>query len=119
MDLLLDGKHPAVKRLVMEEMVAHQLGMLAKRAGQKALSAPVLSGEALTGIRVPSDQLAASCCDESNAFTAVMAPWWMHGWHAGPPVLAFMVWRLLTAAVKAKAGPWGWVYPLYMRLPMG
>ena len=49
MDLLLDGNHPAVKRLVMEEMVAHQLGMLAKRAGQKALSAPVLSGEALTG----------------------------------------------------------------------
>ena len=48
-DLLLDGNHPAVKRLVMEEMVAHQLGMLAKRAGQKALSAPVLSGEALTG----------------------------------------------------------------------
>ena len=48
-DLLLDGNHPAVKRLVMEEMVAHQLGMLAKRAGQKALSAPVLSGEALIG----------------------------------------------------------------------
>lgn len=48
-DLLLDGNHPAVKRLVMEEMVAHQLGMLAKRAGQKALSAPVLSGDALTG----------------------------------------------------------------------
>ena len=48
-DLLLDGNHPAVKRLVMEEMVAHQLGMLAKRAGQKALSAPVLRGDAFTG----------------------------------------------------------------------
>lgn len=47
-DLLLDGNHPAVKRLVMEEMVAHQLGMLAKRAGQKALSAPRLEGERLT-----------------------------------------------------------------------
>ena len=46
-DLLLDGNHPAVKRLVMEEMVAHQLGMLAKRAGQKALSAPRLEGESL------------------------------------------------------------------------
>ena len=47
-DLLLDGNHPAVKRLVMEEMVAHQLGMLAKRAGQKALRAPPLQGERLT-----------------------------------------------------------------------
>ncbi|MBL7251994.1 ATP-dependent DNA helicase RecG [Alloalcanivorax marinus] len=47
-DLLLDGNHPAVKRLVMEEMVAHQLGMLAKRAGQKALAAPPLEGERLT-----------------------------------------------------------------------
>jgi ATP-dependent DNA helicase RecG len=46
-DLLLDGNHPAVKRLVMEEMVAHQLGVLAKRAGQKALSAPPLRGDAL------------------------------------------------------------------------
>ena len=46
-DLLLDGNHPAVKRLVMEEMVAHQLGMLAKRAGQKALSAPRLEGDRL------------------------------------------------------------------------
>ncbi|GAA5131761.1 ATP-dependent DNA helicase RecG [Alloalcanivorax gelatiniphagus] len=47
-DLLLDGNHPAVKRLVMEEMVAHQLGMLAKRAGQKALEAPRLEGDRLT-----------------------------------------------------------------------
>ena len=41
-DLLLAGEHPAVRRLVMEEMVAHQLGMLHKRAGQKAQSAPPL-----------------------------------------------------------------------------
>ncbi|MFP1681735.1 ATP-dependent DNA helicase RecG [Alloalcanivorax sp. C16-1] len=47
-DLLLDGNHPAVKRLVMEEMVAHQLGMLTKRAGQKALEAPALQGDGLT-----------------------------------------------------------------------
>lgn len=46
-DLLLDGNHPAVKRLVMEEMVAHQLGMLSKRAGQKTLAAPVLDGDRL------------------------------------------------------------------------
>ncbi|MED5390093.1 MAG: ATP-dependent DNA helicase RecG [Pseudomonadota bacterium] len=46
-NLLLDGKHPAVQRLVMEEMVAHQLGMLQKRAGQKAFCAPQLHGETL------------------------------------------------------------------------
>lgn len=41
-DLLLAGTHPAVRRLVVEEMVAHQLGMLYKRAGQKAHEAAVL-----------------------------------------------------------------------------
>ena len=46
-DMLLSGGHPAVQRLVMEEMVAHQLGMLSKRAGQKAHGAPVLEGERL------------------------------------------------------------------------
>jgi ATP-dependent DNA helicase RecG len=46
-NLLLDGKHPAVKRLVMEEMVAHQLGMLQKRAGQKAFHAPRLHADDL------------------------------------------------------------------------
>jgi len=46
-NLLLEGKHPAVKRLVMEEMVAHQLGMLQKRAGQKAFHAPRLAGQTL------------------------------------------------------------------------
>ena len=39
-DMLLAGEHPAVRRLVVEEMVAHQLGMLNKRAGQKAHRAP-------------------------------------------------------------------------------
>ncbi len=46
-NLLLEGQHPAVKRLVMEEMVAHQLGMLQKRAGQKAFHAPRLTGASL------------------------------------------------------------------------
>ena len=46
-NLLLEGQHPAVQRLVMEEMVAHQLGMLQKRAGQKAFHAPRLTGTTL------------------------------------------------------------------------
>ena len=46
-DMLLTGSHPAVQRLVMEEMVAHQLGMLSRRAGQKAHSAPVFTDDTL------------------------------------------------------------------------
>ncbi|WP_111657749.1 ATP-dependent DNA helicase RecG [Isoalcanivorax indicus] len=46
-DMLLTGSHPAVQRLVMEEMVAHQLGMLSRRAGQKAHSAPVFTDDRL------------------------------------------------------------------------
>lgn len=46
-DLLLTGAHPVVQRLVMEEMVAHQLGMLSRRAGQRACAAPVLNSGAL------------------------------------------------------------------------
>lgn len=46
-DMLLAGKHPAVQRLVVEEMVAHQLGMLRRRAGHRAHAAPVLQGDSL------------------------------------------------------------------------
>lgn len=46
-DMLLAGEHPAVRRLVMEEMVAHQLGMLSKRAGQKANKSPRLKADGL------------------------------------------------------------------------
>ena len=46
-DMLLTGSHPAVQRLVMEEMVAHQLSMLSRRAGQKAHSAPVFTDDSL------------------------------------------------------------------------
>ena len=42
-DLLLAGEHPTVRRLVIEEMVAHQLGMLHRRAGQRAYEAPVFT----------------------------------------------------------------------------
>lgn len=41
---LLGGTHPAVRRLVVEEMAAHQLGMLQRRAGQKAHRSPPLAG---------------------------------------------------------------------------
>ena len=46
---LLGGTHPAVRRLVVEEMAAHQLGMLQRRAGQKAHRSPPLAGRQLFG----------------------------------------------------------------------
>lgn len=44
---LLGGTHPAVRRLVVEEMAAHQLGMLQRRAGHKAHRSPPLAGRQL------------------------------------------------------------------------
>lgn len=46
-DMLLAGEHPAVRRLVLEEMVAHQLGMLKQRAGQRNHAAPVIRSDGL------------------------------------------------------------------------
>ena len=46
-DLLLAGEHPSVRRLVIEEMIAHQLGMLSRRAGQRAFQAPVFAADGL------------------------------------------------------------------------
>jgi ATP-dependent DNA helicase RecG len=46
-DLLLTGEHPSVRRLVIEEMVAHQLGMLRRRAGQRAHEAPLFEADGL------------------------------------------------------------------------
>lgn len=46
-DLLLAGEHPSVRRLVVEEMIAHQLGMLSRRAGQRAHDAPIFNTDGL------------------------------------------------------------------------
>ena len=46
-DLLLAGEHPSVRRLVIEEMIAHQLGMLSRRAGQRAYQAPCFEADGL------------------------------------------------------------------------
>lgn len=46
-DLLLAGEHPSVRRLVIEEMIAHQLGMLSRRAGLRAHRAPVFEADSL------------------------------------------------------------------------
>ncbi|MEE4250922.1 MAG: ATP-dependent DNA helicase RecG [Alcanivoracaceae bacterium] len=46
-DMLLAGEHPSVRRLVIEEMIAHQLGMLSRRAGQRAHQAPQFETDSL------------------------------------------------------------------------
>lgn len=44
---LLDGSHPAIARLVLEELVAHQLGALERRAKQREQQAPVFTEQTL------------------------------------------------------------------------
>lgn len=44
---LLNGSHPAIKRLVLEELVAHQLSALVRRARQQATQAPVFNSHTL------------------------------------------------------------------------
>ena len=57
-------------------------------------------GEALSAVFVPSDILEISVFDESNAFTWIRTPNWMHSWIVAPPVLARDVWSLLDAETK-------------------
>lgn len=44
---LLDGTHSAIQRLVIEELVAHQLSALERRARQQKIAAPVFTGTTL------------------------------------------------------------------------
>ena len=60
-----------------------------------------------------------SAFDESNAFTYVLVPRWMWRWQAVPPLRAKLVWEILPEDFKERVTEDTWVYPLYMRLPMG
>src|SRR5699024_11232070 len=44
----LDGSHTAIKRLVIEELVAHQLSALERRARQQQVAAPIFNSSQLT-----------------------------------------------------------------------
>ena len=77
-------------------------------------------GGALCRIRVPSDHIAASACDEDTAFTYVKVPEWMSAWQAGPPVRASEVLSLLPEDVKIRLSNFSdFVAPRYVRLAMG
>jgi ATP-dependent DNA helicase RecG len=47
LDALLEGRHPAQRRLAFEELLAHQLGLRRLRAAQRRRPAPRLAGGAL------------------------------------------------------------------------
>lgn len=59
-------------------------------------------GGALCRLRVDSDHIATSACDEDTAFTYVKVPEWMSAWQAGPPVQASGVVTLLPERVKCR-----------------
>ncbi len=77
-------------------------------------------GGALCRLRVPSDHIATSACDEDTAFTYVKVPEWMSAWQAGPPLQAFEVQSLLPEEVKGSLNSLSdFVAPRYVRLAMG
>ena len=76
-------------------------------------------GEALSGLHVPGDDIEVAVCDESNAFTSVLTPAWMHGWCAAPPIRAALVWSRLPQSLRQRINMATFIFPLYMRLAMG
>ena len=77
-------------------------------------------GGALCRLRIPSNEMSASACDEDTAFTYVRVPDWMMAWQAGPPVRAEEVMKLLPASVTRELNsPYDFVAPKYVRLAMG
>ena len=76
-------------------------------------------GGALTQMMFEDPWWQVAAFDESNAFSYVLVPTWMWGWQAVPPVRAQLVWKKLPSELRAKVSYASWVYPLYMRLPMG
>ena len=45
-------------------------------------------GGAIGRVNVPTHRWDGASLDQSNAFTAVLVPFWMRAWFAVPPVLA-------------------------------
>ena len=76
-------------------------------------------GGAITRIHIPSDNLACSACDESNAFTYVLTPEWLWPWFSTPPIRAFHVWDCLPDDFRSQIDVTTLVSAQYMRLPMG
>ena len=63
--------------------------------------------------------LSVTVIDQSNAFTAVRTPTWMHRYFGCPPVQASEVWHRLEESLRQTISPRDLVVPCYTRLPMG
>ena len=63
--------------------------------------------------------LSVAVIDQSNAFTAVRTPGWMHRYFGCPPVQAGAVWHRLEESLREQISPKDMVVPCYTRLPMG
>ena len=76
------------------------------------------AGASLAALLVAQDTWHVAACDESNAFTPVEVPEWMHAWCSGPPLRARDVRAALPPELQRLPGG-VWVYPQYRRLAMG
>ena len=74
---------------------------------------------ALSRVHAGSEGLSIAACDQSNAFTRVRVPDWMIPYLATPPVVASLVWDLLSEDLKCRITLNTMVSPCYHRLPMG
>ena len=83
----------------------------------------LLGPGALSQVRTSRDFMAFGSADESNAFTAVLAPPSWRFWLGGPRVQVRELDREWVAREEARLGhrlsPSTWVRPCYLRLPMG
>eukprot|EP00959_Pyramimonas_sp_CCMP1952_P401293 8408608-Pyramimonas_sp.AAC.1 len=57
-------------------------------------------------MRAPGLELHMARCDESSAFSSVSLPEWVWPWMATPAVPAFLVWNLLSPAMRAGLREW-------------
>ena len=74
---------------------------------------------AIGRVNVPTDRWDGAALDQSNAFTAVLEPFWMRACFAVPPLLACDLWEVLDEQTRLKVRPDTWIYPCYCRLAMG
>ena len=76
-------------------------------------------GGALSRIHSSQQGCEAACCDQSNAFTALVVPEWMIPYQATPPIPAAYAMSLLPNNLRSQVRPETLVTACYMRLPIG
>jgi hypothetical protein len=74
---------------------------------------------ALSRFMVDGKAACFSACDQSQSFTSVLVPDWMHKYLACPPIPASAVWNKISADLRSRLQGHELICPCYMRLPMG